>query len=308
MFVEIRNILLPLNGTIPLQNIMPTALLMARQFGARLSTVLLNSTTRQLVSLAGESLATGMVGNIVDDAIEHIRQRREDIRHYFDSLEEQSQHHWHDLSRTNDRQGRKNLSAPKKNTSAESCPQTTFELLDDTTENAIVFRSRLADMTLVPSLGSNQDKYASDILHNVLYDSGRPLLIAPPTPPAQIGHVIAIAWNGSAESSAALRCVLPWAHRAKKVILLHAPQYQRSGPDVKEAQSYLALHGITAHIHHFHAEKRQIGATLLEEAHQHDADMLTIGAYSHSRLRQMVLGGVTRHILAHADLTVLMSR
>ncbi len=75
-----------------------------------------------------------------------------------------------------------------------------------------------------------------------------------------------------------------------------------------ELASYLALHGIECDTAQFRPVERDVGRGLLEGARAFDADMLAMGAYSHSRLRQLILGGVTRHVLENAKIPVLMNR
>jgi nucleotide-binding universal stress UspA family protein len=142
----------------------------------------------------------------------------------------------------------------------------------------------------------------------VLFDSGRPVLIAPRAAPAAIGTRCCIAWNGTVESSSALSAALPWLKRAEAVRVLHAGAYQRRGPSAADVVPYLALHGITADVAEFTPVTRDVGAGLLQAAASFGADLLAMGAYSHSRLRQLILGGVTRHVLENSLLPVLMSR
>jgi nucleotide-binding universal stress UspA family protein len=142
----------------------------------------------------------------------------------------------------------------------------------------------------------------------VLFDSGRPVLIAAPTSPATIGRRCCLAWNGTVESSAALAAMLPWLRQADSVRVLHAPEYQRNGPQAASLLPYLALHGVEADIVAFQPVNRDVGAGMLAAAAAFGADLLGIGAYSTSRLRQMILGGVTRHVLRCAPLPVLMCR
>jgi nucleotide-binding universal stress UspA family protein len=108
-------------------------------------------------------------------------------------------------------------------------------------------------------------------------------------------------------SSAALWAILPWLRHAEAVRVLHAGEYQRRGPGAAEAIAYLALHGIAADTAEFQPVNRDVGAGLLAAADAFGADLLGMGAYSHSRLRQMILGGVTRHVLGHARIAVLMA-
>jgi nucleotide-binding universal stress UspA family protein len=90
--------------------------------------------------------------------------------------------------------------------------------------------------------------------------------------------------------------------------VLHAADYQRRGAAADAVLPYLALHGVAADVVSFQPLNRDLGAGLLAAAAAFDADLLGMGAYSHSRLRQLILGGVTRHVLGHARIGVLMCR
>ena len=147
-----------------------------------------------------------------------------------------------------------------------------------------------------------------DALQAVLFDSGRPVLISPRTAPASIGNRVCVAWNGTAESAASVLAALPWMKRTESVRILAADGYQRRGPGAPELLQYLTLHGVKADIVTFQSVNGSVGAGLLAAAAQFDCDLLSMGAYSHSRLRQLILGGVTRHVLENANLPVMMSR
>lgn len=95
---------------------------------------------------------------------------------------------------------------------------------------------------------------------------------------------------------------------AEAVRILSADGYQRRGPAAPELAAYLALHDINADIVMFPSIRNSVGAGLLEAARQFGCDLLSMGAYSHSRLRQLILGGVTRHVLENATLPVMMTR
>ena len=175
-------------------------------------------------------------------------------------------------------------------------------------EELVAHRARLADLTVVPHPEAGDDVSSSDALHAVLFDSGRPVLMAPRRTPATIGTRICLAWNGTAESAAAVLAVLPWMQRAQAVRVLSADEYQRRGPGAADLAAYLALHGVRAEVSQFRPIEREVGRGLLAAAQEFGADLLAMGAYSHSRLRQLILGGVTRHVLEHAALPVLMNR
>ena len=101
---------------------------------------------------------------------------------------------------------------------------------------------------------------------------------------------------------------MPWLQRAEAVRILWAEEYQRRGPQAQELQTHLAMHGVPADLRMFKPVNNIVGAGLLAAAKEFNCDLLAMGAYAHSRLRQQILGGVTRHILEHATLPVMMHR
>ena len=105
-------------------------------------------------------------------------------------------------------------------------------------------QARLADLTVVRHPATPEEVSSSDVLHAVLFDSGRPLLIAPHIAPATVGRRICLGWNGSAKSAAAVEAAMPWLQRAEAVRILWAEEYQRRGPRASELQAHLAMHGV----------------------------------------------------------------
>jgi nucleotide-binding universal stress UspA family protein len=101
---------------------------------------------------------------------------------------------------------------------------------------------------------------------------------------------------------------IPWMQRANAVRILSADEYQRRGPLARDLAGYLALHGIEAELATFRPIDKDVGAGLLAAAREFRSDLLAMGAYSHSRLRQLILGGVTRHVLEKSDLPLMMNR
>src|SRR6185312_15430286 len=187
-------------------------------------------------------------------------------------------------------------------------PTASFAAVTGREEDIVAQQARLADLTVVPHPDAGEDVSSSDALHAVLFDSGRPVLISPQVAPPTIGSRVCLAWNGTAESASSALAALPWMQRAEAVKILSAEGYQRRGPAAPELAAYLSLHGVHAEIEMFHSVGNSVGAGLLAAARRFDCDLLSMGAYSHSRLRQLILGGVTRHVLEHANLPVMMNR
>jgi nucleotide-binding universal stress UspA family protein len=175
-------------------------------------------------------------------------------------------------------------------------------------EDIVAQQARLADLTVVPHPDSGEDVSSSDALHAVLFDSGRPVLISPRLTPPNVGTRICLAWNGTAESASSALAALPWMQRAEAVAILSAEGYQRRGPGASDLAAYLSLHDVRPDIVTFKSVSGSVGAGLLAAAADFGCDLLSMGAYSHSRLRQLILGGVTRYVLEHATLPVMMNR
>ena len=172
----------------------------------------------------------------------------------------------------------------------------------------VAHQARLVDLIVVPHPAGDKDVSSSDTLHAVLFDSAKPVLIAPRTAPSTIGHHVCIGWNGTAESASAVMTALPWLQRAEAIRILWSEDYQRRGPLAPDLQQYLAAHHLTADRAAFQSINKMAGAGLLAAANEFACDLLVMGAYSHSRLRQSILGGVTRHVLEHATIPLLMHR
>ncbi len=285
----IRKILLPLNGTETGKAALATALLVARQFNAHVTALHVSADCREVAPLAGEGLSGAMVEEMMSAAEREAGQRSRDVRRAFEDFVIA-----HDVP-----VGEAQLDREQ--------PTAGLSTVIGREDDIVAQSARLADLAVVPHPNAT-DLSSSDALHAVLFDSGRPVLVAPKKEPATLGRRVAIAWNGSAESATAVLACMPWLTRAEQVRVLYADEYQRRGPQARELLGYLRLHGVTADIAQFKPIERGVGAGLLAGARAFGADLMCQGAYSHSRLRQLILGGVTRHVLEFADLPVLMCR
>ncbi|WP_122040007.1 universal stress protein [Asaia bogorensis] len=292
---DVRNILVPLNGAGNIDAVLRVGLLHARAFNAHLSTVLVGDDPNEMAALTGEGLSSAMINEMMEAAEHEAHRRMLQVRLKFDAF-----------IRDNDIEPKQGFL--ENDPLAHSRLSASLEFLTGSEHEAVTWRARLSDLTLMPHLGPNDNARASEVLHAVLYDSGCPLVIAPPTPPVSSGKRLCIAWNGTAEAASALRGALPYAKQAEAVQILTSVDYHRRGPEADTVQDYLKLHGVNAEIRNFKGIERDVGAGILAACADFGADMLTMGAYSHSRLRQMIMGGATRHVLEHAGITVLMSR
>jgi nucleotide-binding universal stress UspA family protein len=141
-----------------------------------------------------------------------------------------------------------------------------------------------------------------------LFESGRPILIAPPSPPKRMGENVLVAWNCSTEQARTTAFAMPLLRRAAKVTVLTVEGATVPGPSGAQMARSLRLNGISADAITLKPERgRNAGEVILARCQELGCDLLIKGAYTQSRLRQMIFGGTTRHILANATLPVLMA-
>ena len=288
--MAIRKLLLPLTGTAAGEAALATALTVARMWNAHVTALHVRVDSRDVAPLAGEGLSGAMIEEMMSATEKESADRARAVHDMFDRFVAS--------------QG-VSVAEPKYGAAHATA---SYAAVTGREEDIVAQQARLADLTIVPHPESGDDVSSSDALHAVLFDSGRPVLIAPHRPPPTVGSRVCVAWNGTAESASAAQAGLPWMQRASAVRILTAEGYQRRGPEAQDLAEYLALHGITADIATFKPEDRTVGGGLLKAAGDFGADLLCMGAYSHSRLRQLILGGVTRLVLEKSNLPVLMNR
>jgi nucleotide-binding universal stress UspA family protein len=148
-----------------------------------------------------------------------------------------------------------------------------------------------------------------DIAERALLRTRRPVLLAPQNFAGNLSGPAMIAWDESLQCWHAVSAALPFLKRAQAVEVVSVDR-DESGRKTSQAEvlAYLRCHGIAASAHVVAPNSRSIGDTLLATAGDAGAGLLVMGAYAHSRLREMLLGGATRHVLRNATATpVLMA-
>jgi nucleotide-binding universal stress UspA family protein len=163
---------------------------------------------------------------------------------------------------------------------------------------------RLADLIIVarPERVSPPPKTVDAALR----ETGRPVLMLPPRALDSIGHRIVIGWNGSKEAAQAVAAARPILRAAGTVTVLTTEKRQRRRPSGDDLLVYLSCHGIAASLSIMDTRTRSVPEALLANARELDADLLVMGGYSRHRLREIIMGGVTRYVLAESDIPVMM--
>ncbi|HUN49464.1 MAG TPA: universal stress protein [Candidatus Sulfotelmatobacter sp.] len=170
--------------------------------------------------------------------------------------------------------------------------------------------SRAADVVLVGQKERDGSGAAGTpaIAEALVLSAACPVLVVPYAGSfAGIGRRVLIAWNDSREASRAVRDALPLLRRAAQVMLLTVnPAADQQIPGA-EIAAYLAHHGVTVEASQTVAKDIDIADVLVSSLADRSADLLVMGAWGHSRFRELVLGGVTRDVLKQATVPVLMS-
>ncbi|WP_419951696.1 universal stress protein [Methylobacterium sp.] len=165
---------------------------------------------------------------------------------------------------------------------------------------------RVNDLVIVDRPDPAQP-FTGRALDTSLFSVGRPtLMVGEPVTYDPLYHVV-IAWNGSLEATRLIGQSITLLRKAERVTVLHVSteRFERGG--AAELCGYLRWHGIAAQAVTLPTkESISVGAAILAEAKARDATMLAMGAYTHSRVREFLLGGVTRHVIENARLPVLM--
>jgi nucleotide-binding universal stress UspA family protein len=169
-------------------------------------------------------------------------------------------------------------------------------------------QARCADLFIATRpYGETDTPTWPELVEAVLFGSGRALLLVPPGRHCQ-GPIqtVFVAWNGSREAARALREGLSFIEQAERtfVIVIDPEKDTMPGGDVK---SHLMRHGVTAEVVTAASEGRRVADVVLGEAQVASADLIVMGGYGHTRLRERVFGGATLDVLTASDTPILVA-
>jgi nucleotide-binding universal stress UspA family protein len=176
-------------------------------------------------------------------------------------------------------------------------------------DRVLVRRSYYADLVIVGQFEPGGQRSIPGVLPElVAIMGGRPVLVVPYAGARRpIGENVILCWNGSRESARAAADALPFLKIAKKVVVLIVePTASGPGPGTQVA-GWLLRHGVKVMVQRDAASDADVGEIILSRAATHDADLIVMGLYGHSRMRETVLGGVSRTMLSSMNVPVLMS-
>jgi nucleotide-binding universal stress UspA family protein len=170
--------------------------------------------------------------------------------------------------------------------------------------------ARRFDLAIVGQAEPGKDAVEGQIAESALFESGRPVIMVPyiQKAPLKLDRVM-VCWDGSRAATRAIADAMPLLERARRaevVIVANDPGKQDEIPGADMGQ-HLARHGVKVEVKRFSAAGIDVADALLSHAADSGADFFVMGGFGHSRLREFVLGGVTRSILRSMTAPVLMS-
>lgn len=178
---------------------------------------------------------------------------------------------------------------------------------DVSTDSGVGAYGRLFDLIVVGRPGSGRGDPRRATLEAALFESGRPILIAPPKPTPTIGKTVVVSWNRSTETARTIAFAMPLLKRAERVTILSVSGAVTPGPSPQLLARALQRHGLAVDHVDVDSGSRNAGRVILERAAALGADLLVKGGYTQSRLRQLIFGGATSEILQHTDVPVIMA-
>jgi nucleotide-binding universal stress UspA family protein len=166
---------------------------------------------------------------------------------------------------------------------------------------------RAFDITVLGRPSDQANEPRPPTVEAALFESGRPVLLVPPTPPATLGTTVMIAWNRSTETARTVALAMPLLLRAQRIVVIDFEDWGVAGPSTQDLSRTLTYNGLPVETRTVPNPHGPAGEAILSAAASLGCDLLVKGAYTQSRLRQFIFGGATSHILAHTTVPVLMA-
>lgn len=285
----LRHLLVPMTGLPADRAALTAALGLARAFDAHVEALFIRQHPADAVPLLGEGMSGAMIDDIVRAAEAETNLLQEAARRLFEALLIE-----HEVPASD---------VPLATPGPTAFWRETIGRPDET----VALEGRLADLIVLPHCGDDPNGRLTLAAETALLDSGRPILLIPPSPPTEIGRRVAVAWNGGAESARAVAGAMPFLHGAETITVLTAETHATPAAAASNLARHLAWHQTSVAVKVVHPGGDAVGHALLNTAKADGCDLLVLGGYGHSRMREMIMGGVTRYMLTHADIPVLMA-
>ena len=280
--MSMKTILVPMENHDAMQSALETALLLARRCDSYIEGFALRWSINEF--LVGDVMGGPPLETYRDDIAEEAKKAKQIFETFMQK---------HDVPRA-----------------TETTESLSFGWLDDVSEGESFIGSygRVFDVIVMKRRDERSGPIHDRAIESGLFESGRPILLSPPSPPRQIATNVLIAWNCSTEQARAIALAMPLLQKADRVTVLTVIGGTGvPGPSAEQSIRHLKRNGITAKPMRVELDGRNTGEAILATAQSLGCDLLIKGAYTQSRLRQWIFGGATQHVLGNAALPVLLA-
>ena len=285
--MAIKTILVPLSGLPGRGQWLDAVAKIARELDAHIEALHVAMDPRDSVAYVGEGMTSAMIGDVMAVAEREADERRQQSQKVFD-----------------DTCARNDVTVSDQPSAGTLTAH--FSIVTGREEDVIASRGRLADLIIARRPEEGEEVTFPVTLEAALLDSGRPVLVVPPSEPVEFGSRIAIYWNGSPEAGKAMSYAMPFLGSATEVCVFEVEETKHRGPKTSDVVTYLAWHGVKSEGRNLEPGG-SVSESLLAATNEAGADMLVMGAYTRSRLRRLIFGGVTRDVLTRSHVPVLMA-
>ena len=280
--MSMKTILVPMENHDDMQSALETALLLGRRCNSYIEGFTLRWSINEV--MVGDVMGGVSLETYRDDIAEEAKKAKQIFETFMQK---------HDVPRT-----------------TETTESLSFGWLDDAAEGEGFIGSygRVFDVIVMKRRDERSGPIHDRAIESGLFESGRPILLAPPSPPQQIATNVLIAWNCSTEQARAIALAMPLLQKADRITVLTVIGGTGvPGPSAEQLIRYLHRNGIIAKPMRVELDGRNTGEAILATAQSLGCDLLIKGAYTQSRLRQWIFGGATQHVLGNAALPVLLA-
>ncbi|MBL8782035.1 MAG: universal stress protein [Alphaproteobacteria bacterium] len=282
-----RKILVPLTGGERDPHVLNAAFEVAKAFGSHVSGVYVRPDPSEVLPYLGEGISAGVIQEIMDASREASNRAAAVARGTLDRLA-------------------KAAGAPVHQP-AQAGIGASFHVREGLSEEVLVEEARLSDLVVFDTPADATETVLRAAMESVLINGRKPLLLVPHRPAPIVGAKVAIGWDGGAAAAHAISAAIPLLARAEAIEILNVTSGPIDTVQLDRLRDYLRLHGLAAVEHGINPGGQSTAIALTEAAQRTGARLLVIGGYGHSRLRELVLGGVTRHVFANVTMPILMA-
>ena len=282
-----RKILVPLLGTTRDTHVLRAAFEVAKAFGSHVAGVYVRPDPTEVLPYLGEGISASVIQEIMDASREASKLAAATARGALDQ----------------------EAKAAGVMVQAPAGPGVgaSFHVREGLAEEVVAEESRLSDLIVFDVPVDAKDVALRGMMEAALINGRKPLLLVPHKTAKVLGTRVGIGWDGSAAASHAVSSAIPLLARAESIEIINVTTGPIDTVQMDRLRDYLRLHGLSAVEHGINPGSQSTAQVLVDSATRAGVGLLVIGGYGHSRLRELVLGGVTRHVFANVSMPILIA-